>query len=231
MKAPTSTLQVSVIIPAYNMQAYLAEAIKSVLNQTLAVNEIIVVDDGSSDKTAEVAASFSTATLIRQENAGAAEAMNNGVRHSSGPLIAFLDADDVWQPEKIEKQVQFLKSNPNNVALFCMVKNFISPELNVAEQAQVYCPPDAMEGIHASAMLIRREAFEQVGFFNSSFKTSHFIEWGARFYESNLKYQVLPTVLVKRRIHLTNTTRTKKEAVHQNYLKIARQIVQRRRGK
>ena len=97
---------VSVVIPAYNRAAYLAQAIDSVLAQTYTPLEIIVVDDGSTDDTAQLAASYlPRIQLIRQANAGAAAARNSGIAQSHGELIALLDSDDRWLPDKLARQV------------------------------------------------------------------------------------------------------------------------------
>lgn len=98
-------LSVSVVIPAYNAAAYLAEAIKSVKKQTVAVSEIIVVNDGSTDDTEKIAERMG-ATVISQNNKGLAAARNIGIRNSKSDWVALLDADDVWTPTKIERQWQ-----------------------------------------------------------------------------------------------------------------------------
>lgn len=225
------TLRVSIIIPCYNMAHYLLEAIQSALDQTYPVHEILVVDDGSQDNSAEVAASFQAVRVIHQVHANLSVARNTGVAHASGNLISFLDADDVWMPEKTALQVDVLQKEPSCSAVFCMVQNFISPELDHEQRDGLHCPPEPMLGISATAMTIRREAFEQVGPFEPKLMTSQFIEWWTRFNDAGLKYQVLPMPLVRRRIHLSNTTRQQREVVHQNYLKIARLAIQRRKNR
>ena len=103
---------VSVIMPAYNAERYIAESIQSVLDQSYGNWELVVVDDGSTDKTAETvqrfAAGDSRVNCIFQQNSGQGKARNAGIENSSGSLIAFLDADDLWLREKLERQVQFL---------------------------------------------------------------------------------------------------------------------------
>jgi glycosyltransferase involved in cell wall biosynthesis len=98
---------VSVIIPTYNYARFLGEAIDSVLAQTYPVKEIIVVDDGSTDGTASILAKYGDGVQVfRQQNRGPAAARNEGVKHAGGELIAFLDADDSWVPDKLAKQVR-----------------------------------------------------------------------------------------------------------------------------
>src|SRR4051812_5809700 len=96
---------VSVVIPAYNYGRFLGAAIESVLGQSHAASEIIIVDGGSTDDTPEVAKGFSEVTYIRQENLGVCAARNRGVEASGGEYIAFLDADDTWEPSKLKKQL------------------------------------------------------------------------------------------------------------------------------
>ena len=105
---------VSVVIPAYNVETYIGRAIDSVLAQTRQPDEIIVVDDGSTDKTADVIKSYgSKVHYIHQENGGASVARNTGIEAARSEWIAFLDADDEWLPEKLQLQIEHLKRNPD----------------------------------------------------------------------------------------------------------------------
>lgn len=106
---PTNQPNISVVIPAYNAEPFIGRAIESVLAQTRPAAEIIIVDDGSNDATGDVVESFGArALLVRQENAGPSAARNHGTRLAQGEWIAFLDADDAWLPEKLEKQLPYL---------------------------------------------------------------------------------------------------------------------------
>ena len=105
--------KVSVIIPAFNTEKFLAETIRSVLDQTYGDYEVIVVDDGSSDGTLDVARSFEPRIkVLAQPNGGPASARNLAIKNSQGDYIAFLDSDDLWMTDKLEEQVAFLESNP-----------------------------------------------------------------------------------------------------------------------
>ena len=107
--------KVSVIIPAYNSSGFIEDALESVFKQTYRNYEVIVVDDGSTDKSAEIIGSFSDKRIIYiyQENHGVSVARNKGILESKGEYIAFLDSDDLWLPEKLEKQVAILNNNKN----------------------------------------------------------------------------------------------------------------------
>ncbi len=168
---------VSVIIPSYNYGRFIAEAIGSALGQSLAPQEIIVVDDGSADDTAEVVAEFGDAVrYIRQENAGVCVARNSGVAESSGELIAFLDADDIWEPTKLEKQAALFERDGRIGLVHCGMREFDS---DTGETIALHI--DGMEGEVADELLlwerpviigpggtimVSREAFEAAGGFD-----------------------------------------------------------------
>ena len=111
--------QVSVIIPAYNCSLYIRETLQSLLSQTAQGLEIIVVNDGSSDDTADIARSFGPAvTVIDQANAGVCAARNRGIRHASGEFIALVDHDDFWLANKLANQLVAFKANPQVDVVF-----------------------------------------------------------------------------------------------------------------
>src|SRR5438309_10234328 len=111
---------VSVVIPTYNHARFLTRAVDSVLAQTLSPAEVIVVDDGSTDETHAVLARFGgRVRAIRQENGGVAAARNNGVRMSTGHLLAFIDADDIWLPDKLRCQVERFIAEPDLGLVHC----------------------------------------------------------------------------------------------------------------
>jgi len=113
------TMSFSVVIPAFNAERFLARAIRSALNQTLAPLEILVVDDGSTDRTSEVAQAFGpNVRCIRQDNAGPATARNRGIREARAEFIAFLDADDEWLPHHLEEAARILTKYPH-LQWFC----------------------------------------------------------------------------------------------------------------
>ena len=115
MVAPSGTdnFSVSVIIPTYNRSSFLRSALDSVYSQSHQVNEIIVVDDGSTDLTVEeLSADYESVSFIRQENQGVSSARNNGIEKAEGEWIALLDSDDRWDQDKIARQLSFLSQNP-----------------------------------------------------------------------------------------------------------------------
>ena len=145
--------KVSVIVPAYNARAHIGEALDSIHGQGYDNLEVIVVDDGSQDGTADhVETGWPWVQVIRKENGGAASARNAGLRNASGDLIAFMDADDLWLPEKLHIQTQFLQQHPE-AAIVCSGFKVWQPS-----EAGVYPSPDKLEtGIKASDSAINPE--------------------------------------------------------------------------
>lgn len=218
------------VIPAYNAETYLGEAIASVLDQTVAPAEVIVVDDGSTDRTGEVASSFGDRVrLITQPNQGCAAARNHGVRESSGDHIAFLDADDLWAPDKLAIQLTALATEPAPEIVFGHVTQFRSPEL---PPESVHLPEDADEprvGHHAGSMLLRRDTFGAIGWFTEDQERGDFIDWFARALEQQRRILVVEEVTMRRRLHLSNmglTARTGPE----EYAQVLRRVIERRRS-
>jgi glycosyltransferase involved in cell wall biosynthesis len=114
---------VSVIVPAYNAARYIGTALDSVMAQTYAPIEIVVVDDGSTDETAEVVRGYGDRVrYVYQENARQAAARNHGVREARGDLIAFLDADDAWLPDKLARQVELIRRRPDLGLVYCSMR-------------------------------------------------------------------------------------------------------------
>jgi len=166
---------VSIIIPAYNAEKYIARAIKSALNQTYKDIEVIVVDDGSTDRTAEIVKSFQDPRVryIYQENQNVGVARNNGIKESRGKYITFLDADDEYLPEKVEKQVKFLKENPQYQAVYCDTLQFYSDAPDKFLKSIEYHPSgDIFEAllhsslINLNSFMATKELLLKVGMFD-----------------------------------------------------------------
>ncbi len=224
------SLSVSVIIAAYNAGPYLAEAIASVLAQTYQPAEVIVVDDGSTDETAEVAASFAgkadgLVRLDRQPHRGVAATLNRGIELAQGDLFAILDADDLWLPDKLQKQIEILQARPEVDCVFCHAENFLSPELATTQLRAVDEPIPAY---NKGTLLIRREAFWRVGYFDPAWQVGDFIDWYAKAVEAGIKSWMLPEVLYRRRIHGQNMT-VRERPKQADYVRILKAALDRRR--
>lgn len=153
---PVHHPSVSAIIPAYNAAKFIQRPIESALAQTHHLLEIIVVDDGSSDNTSEVAARYPV-TVVRQENGGQASARNTGAAAAGGEWLAFLDHDDSWHPDKTEKQLKF--AGPEISAIFSEKV----PGLEAVSFADMFA---RNYGGNPSSTLIRAEVFRELGMFD-----------------------------------------------------------------
>ena len=186
-------LSISAVIPAYNAEKYIARCLDSVLAQTCPVDEIIVVDDGSKDKTADIVRSYGDKVkLIQQENAGVSAARNTGILAATGDWIAFLDADDEWLPQKIELQTANLQKHPDLVWTTGNYDECLCDENRRAPQ----CPPQKIEKLlngkgyfnsyfeawqhylwgHTNCMLIKKTVFSEVGNFCAEFPIAEDID-------------------------------------------------------
>jgi glycosyltransferase involved in cell wall biosynthesis len=219
--------RVSVVIPAYNAEAYLAEAITSVLEQTAPAAEILVVDDGSTDGTGDIARGIAGVTYVRQANAGVAAALNHGVRVATGDCIAFLSADDIWCHDKLARQRHTLQDAPNRL-VFGPMQHFISPELTPVQAARLACPPEPMPAFSAGTLLTRLDTFRAIGPLNESFMVGEFLDWYGRARDGGVEVIMLDTVVSRRRVHLGNqSTRALRE---KSYTPVLKALLDRRRS-
>ena len=166
---------ISVVIPTYNRVTFLKDAIDSVLAQTFRVFELIVVDDGSTDGTSELLLSYGhKIKVIKKGNKGPSASRNRGIKAAKGDWIAFLDSDDVWKPNKLEKQVQFIKDNPE--IKICQTEEIwirngkrVNPrKKHEMHSGWIYeqCLPLCI--VSPSSVMIHRDVFEKVGLFDET---------------------------------------------------------------
>lgn len=171
-RAPSGQPLVSVIIPTFNCPQFLKAAVESVLAQTYVHLEVVVVDDGSTDDTAEVVRQFeSRVRYIYQDNAGTASARNTGIHNASGEIIAFLDHDDLWLPEKLERQIPWLSSEANIGMVFCgrQFFNTYSNEVTSSHPAEPELSVHDFLGhttIALQSAIVPRAVFDAVGLFD-----------------------------------------------------------------
>lgn len=220
--------RVSAIIPVFNGARYIVQAINSILMQTYPHVEILVVDDGSTDETATMVHSAyeSKIRYLVQAHSGAGIARNTGIRHASGELLAFLDADDQWYPDKLSVQTAMLNGQPNLDMVFGHYTEFVSPELGTD------IPPESepIPGYSSGTMLIKREAFEAVGDFATEWRIGEFIDWYARAMDAGLQAEMIPHPVLRRRIHIHNTGVRERDA-RQVYAQVVSRMILRRRAR
>lgn len=208
----TDIPQISVIIPSFNRAWTLAHAIDSVLAQTVAPKEIIVVDDGSTDHTSEVLAAYGDSIrVLVQPNKGVSSARNLGIRHSTGEFVALLDSDDQWKPEKLACQAAFFMAHPG--ALICQTEEIwirngvrVNPRKKHKKPSGLIFEPSLhLCLVSPSAVMIKKKLFERKGMFRPDFPVCEDYEFWLR-------------VSVDTPIHLIDTALTVKYGGHADQL-------------
>lgn len=197
--------RVTVIIPTYNCKEYISEAVDSVLNQTFQDFEIIVADDGSTDNTKEVLSRYISVNVIRyyyQNNSGVAAARNKGLREAKGDLIAFLDADDKWLPQRLEKSLEFLERNKcdwtcssffrrerdtGKTEIKRLDKKSLLDDSYVIDMLKDGLFYFSSKNIHTNTILVKQKCFEKVGFFDEKFHSGEDWDMWIRFEEAGFK--------------------------------------------
>lgn len=211
---------ISVIIPTFNCAHYLSEAINSVLAQTYPHLDIIVVDDGSTDDTQTVLSSFGDQlTGLSQNNQGIGGARNAGYARAHGEYIAYLDADDIYLPDKLSRQMACFEEDPLLECVQGHMVQFISPELGEDFSAIVEVDTgQPLAAPMASTTLIKRHALERVGPWSTELTLGTDLDWYARVQEKQVRCLMLEETVLARRIHRTNTNlvnaSAKKERLH-----------------
>ena len=196
----------NVIIPLYNGAAYLADALDSVATQTYRPLDITIIDDGSTDEGVEIVAAAQARLGVAiayhfQPNQGPAAARNHGVQITDGDLVAFLDADDLWLPQKIAQQVDFLSAHADAQGAICRFRYILEPgtswppSLNRAYYDQ--SPP----GYLLSALLVRRDVFGRIGCFDPHLRLGEDTDWFLRARDRGVLIGEVPEILLIRRFH------------------------------
>jgi len=221
-------MRISVVLPVYNRATYVGEAIASVLAQTLPPDELIVIDDGSTDESLAVVEGFARPGLhvIRQENAGIGAARNRGLAAATGELIAFIDSDDLWERDKLELQVDALRERDDVQLVFGHMVEFLSPDRAAELSGLLRVRTDPVPGLIATTLLARRAAVERIGPFDVALRVGEFAEWMARAHDLGLASRMLPQIVARRRIHGGNTVLTGANA---DYLRAIKSTLDRRR--
>jgi glycosyltransferase involved in cell wall biosynthesis len=203
---------ISLVIPAFNASRYLREAIDSALLQTIKPRQVIVVDDGSADNTLEIARGYGDAvTVIANAHGGISLARNRGIKEANQPLIAFLDADDRFIPDKLERQLQSLSERPEALLSMCRVRDFWSPDLPPDFRRETNLTPQYRPG-QAGTWLARRELFDLAGTFNVE-PECRFIEGSelfTRIENTGCAVVKIDDLLLERRLHASNHTANSK---------------------
>jgi len=185
------------VIPVYNAEKYLEETLTSIFLQTRLPDEIIAVNDGSTDSSVSILSKYKDKiTIINRPHEGVTATLNAGIKVSKADIITFLDSDDLWRFDKTEIQFNFLEQTPEAAAVFGTVKQFVSEECDENEFKYI----EFAKGFSRISLMIRREAFIKVGFFDESLKKGEFIEWFSRFKFLNIKHHITDDIIAYRRL-------------------------------
>jgi glycosyltransferase involved in cell wall biosynthesis len=219
---------VSVIVPVYKGERFLADALDSVAAQTYAPLETIVVDDGSPDASAEVAAGRPDVRLVRQANQGVAAARNAGLAVARGELLSFLDQDDEWLPDKLARQVAHLLEHPDVAIVLAHMHHVLLEDTPRPPWFRPEWLIQPQPGFTPSVWLIRRDAFERVGEFDTGYEVACDSDWLARAKDAGLRQAMLDEVLVRWRVHGANGTYDQ-ETMRREMLRMVRGSATRQR--
>jgi len=222
---------ISVIIPVYNSEHFLAQAIDSVLSQTFQAYELIVIDDGSSDQSREIALSYPVIRYIYQHNLGVAAARNRGIQIARGKFLAFLDSDDLWLPEKLSLQMEAFEIDSSLGIVTGYMEQFISPETDKQTAKRYSFPDRPLIGYSPSAIMIKRSALKKTGLFHEDYQGGEAISWFANIFEKEVNIFILPDVVARRRIHGNNLSIKSNPGKEKAITRILKSSLDRRRAK
>jgi glycosyltransferase involved in cell wall biosynthesis len=199
----------TVIIPVFNGEKYIAAALESVRAQTRPVEEVIVIDDGSTDGTVEIVESFPEVTLLRQLNQGPSVARNWGIKQARGDYLAMLDADDLWPPNRQEIIAGMLDAEPSLGIVMGTQKLLVEP----GAALPYWVPEGDLETIDpeqlprpTGAFVARRSVYGVVGLYEEAMHHAEDTDWFLRSRDLGIVWAMIPDVVLIRRIHGANLT-------------------------
>jgi glycosyltransferase involved in cell wall biosynthesis len=213
---------VSAVIPVRNGAQYIGEALRSIFDQTARPQQIIVIDDGSTDETPAVVREFPDVDYVAQPPIGASAARNAGGALATQPFLAFLDADDLWLPEKTALQLGHLASNPGTDIVSGQMRNF----RRSADGVTTFLTEPAIANL-PGCLLMRRDSFLRVGPFSSELAYGENLEWWARLLDRGLRTYAIAELMLLRRVHDSNTS-SDPDGSTRRYLGALRAITARR---
>jgi glycosyltransferase involved in cell wall biosynthesis len=223
---------VSVVIPVYNREGFIAEAIESALGQQDAEMEILVVDDGSTDGTISAASRYgSRIRLIRQENAGPPAARNRGIADAQGEFLTFLDSDDLWPSRRTRVLLDCLQAHPEAGAAMGRMQ-YIPVDVSRSSGFAAACgEAEAIVNYNLSASLFRASALRAVGLFDESMRYSDDWDWFVRAREKGVRIELAPEVTLINRRHGENLSNQREIGNHYTLMMLKKSLDRRRAGK
>ena len=222
---------ISCIVPVFNGERYVREAVDSILAQTYRPLDIIIADDGSTDNTAALLGSYGDRVVyLNQNNQGPAAARNLGIRAATGEFIAFLDADDLWHREKLERQMARFRARPELEYCVAHAQNFWIAEMDAeAEKYRGHRISRPLPGYVTGTLVARRALFHTVGLFNPALAHGDSTDWFLRAAERGALMDVLDDVLLFRRLHPANRSRILAASSRDEFLRLLKLSLDRKR--
>ena len=216
----------SVVIPAFEAEEFIVEALRSVLDQDHRPLEVIVLDDGSTDRTAELVAGIGSAAIrySRQDNRGAAAALNAGVALATGPWLTFLNADDVWTPGRLTLQLRLAAEHPEAAIVLGHLRRMWQPE---GEREWRFTDPEL--ALSLQSCLCRPGVFERVGGFDETLRYCFDWDWFFRARELGVPFHTHPEVTNHYRRHAGNLS-AEEDANREAAAVFRRSLARRRAG-
>lgn len=213
----------SVMIPAWQAETYIEQAIASIQRQNWDGSiELIVCDDGSTDRTGEIAEKMG-ACVLRKVRGGAASARNRSLQAATGKYFLFLDADDILADDALEMLYAPFQKEPELMAVFGKAEDFVSEELTEQQKVKLKPRTEPYGGVLPGCALLRREVFDAVGLFDERLKSGETISWQMKLRESDCLVRTIDQVVLKRRLHLSNTGRLNQKEEMKNYAVLLRE--------
>ena len=201
---PTAHL-VSVVVPLWNSERYLAETIASIAAQRIEGMQVVFVDDGSTDRSAFLARSLAPDALhCGQAHQGISAALNRGLSLASGRYVTFLDADDLWPAQSLALRLAACLARPSLDLVAGHVRPFASPDLDEDFRRSLAFPEQPLPGYLLGAMLIRRGVYDRVGGFDAGVSSAQSVDWVVRALDAGVPMGMIPDVVLLRRLHRGN---------------------------
>ena len=223
-------VSISCIVPVHNGDRYLKRTLESIYSQTVQPIEVVIVDDGSTiDFDLSEYGLKNNLVVLRQDNQGPAAARNYGIQSATGEFVAFLDQDDYWHPQKLERQLKRFQSKPDLEVCCTHVKLVWEAEIKKEQSFYEEHPrANIVPGYTTPTMLAKRAVFDKVGYLNANLTFADAVEWFLRAREVNVSIDLMQDVLLFHRMHEGNLTRQRK-ASRDEFLSILKQHIHRQR--
>jgi len=187
-----------------NGERFIRQALDSILAQSYRPFEIILVDGNSQDKTLDIAREYSPIRILHQEGTGVSDGYNTGIRAATAGFVAFLSHDDLWTPDKLTVQMNYLIGHPEIMFTNCLRTYFLEPGSGIPEGFRRHLLVGEHPAMIMESLVARKTVFDQVGYFNNALCTAEDVDWYSRATDLKIPSFMLPQVLLRKRIHDRN---------------------------